>query len=137
MGWRQEKGWMNVLRSGRREPDRCCQGRMRRYPGCLASGPELSRQGGRRLRRRIDQSIVLQFICKDRRMATWGLTKKRMPSASFCQRSTILLSSSSAALEYMEKSGPELSPKLDSPCNGWVEVVIGWSRWSSIIYRWV
>ena len=46
-----------------------------------------------------------------------GLTKMRMPSASFFQRPTILLSSSSATLEYMEKRGPELSPKLDSPCN--------------------
>jgi hypothetical protein len=41
------------------------------------------------------------------------------------------LSSSSAALEYMEKSGPELSPKLDSPCNGWFVVVAEWSRLSS------
>ena len=32
-------------------------------------------------------------------------------SASFCQRFTVLLSFSSAALEYMEKNGPELSPK--------------------------
>ena len=36
----------------------------------------------------------------------------RMPSASFFQRSAFLLSSSSAVLEYMEKRGPELSPKL-------------------------
>jgi hypothetical protein len=88
----------------------------------LASGPGLSQQGVQRLRQRIDRSIVFQFICKDSRMPTRGLTKKRMPSASFCQRSTNLLSSSSAALEYMEKSGPELSPKLDSPpdscCDG-------------------
>ena len=42
----------------------------------------------------------------------------RIPSASFCQRSTILLSSSSAILEYKEKNGAELSPKLDSPCDG-------------------
>ena len=52
-------------------------------------------------------------------MATRGLTKKRMPSASFFQRSAFLLSSSSAVLEYMEKSGPELSPKLDCACDGW------------------
>jgi hypothetical protein len=47
------------------------------------------------------------------------LTKIRIPSASFCQLSTILLSSSSAALEYMEKNGPELSPnpELGSPCD--------------------
>ena len=57
----------------------------------------------------------------------------RMPSASFCQRSTILLSSSSAALEYIEKSGPELSPKLDSPCNGRFGVVMVWARWSSSV----
>lgn len=44
----------------------------------------------------------------------------RIASAPFCQRSTILLSSSSesAALRYKEKSGPELSPKLDPPCDG-------------------
>jgi hypothetical protein len=65
----------------------------------------------------------------------------RMPSASFCHRSTILLSSSSAALEYMEKKGPELSPKLDSPRDGglgvgWgssaigeVKVRIGFEKW--------
>ena len=33
-------------------------------------------------------------------------------SASFYQRFTVLLSFSSAALEYMEKNGSELSPKL-------------------------
>jgi hypothetical protein len=107
--WRQGREWTSVLRSGRREPDRCYQGRMRRYPDCLASGPGLSQQGAQRLRLRIDRSIVFQFICKDRQKRTRGLTKKRIPSASFCQRSTILLSSSSAALEYMEKSGPELT----------------------------
>ena len=42
----------------------------------------------------------------------------RIASAPFFQRSTILLSSSSAALRYKEKSGPELSPKLDPPCDG-------------------
>ena len=118
--WRQGKEWMGVLRLDQREPDRCCQGRMQRYPDCLASGLEQSQPGGQRLRQRIDRSIVFQFICKVRRIPTRGLTKKRMPSASFCQRSTILLSSSSAALEYMEKRGPELSPKLDSPCRGWL-----------------
>ena len=41
-----------------------------------------------------------------------------IPSASFCQRSTILLSSSSATLEHKEKNGPELSPKQDSPFDG-------------------
>jgi hypothetical protein len=128
--WRQGKEWTSVLRSGRREPDRCYQGRMRRYPARLASGPGLSQQGAQRLRQRIGRSIVFQFICKDRQMRTRGLTKKRMPSASFCQRSTILLSSSSAALEYMEKSGPELSPKLDSPpdgCDGLFRVDQVWS----------
>ena len=42
----------------------------------------------------------------------------RMPSASFFQRSALLLSSSSAVLEYMEKRSPELSPKLGSACDG-------------------
>ena len=42
----------------------------------------------------------------------------RIPSASFCQRWVILLSSSSAIFEYKEKRGPELSPKFDSPCVG-------------------
>lgn len=35
----------------------------------------------------------------------------RIPSASFCQRSVILLSSSSAIFEYMVKRSPELSRK--------------------------
>ena len=54
----------------------------------------------------------------------------RIPSASFCQRSTILSSSSFAVLEYMEKNGPELSPKLDSPCDGGFGVDCGLSGWS-------
>jgi hypothetical protein len=62
----------------------------------------------------------------------------RIPSASFCQRSAILLSSSSAALEYMEKRGPELSPKLGSPCDG-SEGGFGaegdWSRERAILER--
>jgi hypothetical protein len=62
--WRQGKESMSVLRSGRREPDRCCQGRMRRYPDCFASGPGLSQQGVRRLRQRIDRSIVFQSYAK-------------------------------------------------------------------------
>jgi hypothetical protein len=71
----------------------------------------------RRLRQRIDQSIVFRFMRKNICILTRVLTKMRVPSASFCQRSTILVSSSSAALEYMER-GPELSPKLDSPYDG-------------------
>ena len=42
----------------------------------------------------------------------------KTPSAYFCQRLTIFLSSFSVALEYKEKSGPELSPKMNSPCGG-------------------
>jgi hypothetical protein len=61
---RQGKGWMSVLRSGRQEPDRYCQGGMRRYPDSLASGPERSQQGGQRLRQRIDRSIVFQSFAK-------------------------------------------------------------------------
>ena len=41
----------------------------------------------------------------------------RIPSASFCQRSTILMSASSAALEQM-KSNPELSPEPGVPPDG-------------------
>ena len=37
---------------------------------------------------------------------------------SFSQRSTIILSSPSVALEYMKKRSTELSPRFDSPCNG-------------------
>ena len=48
--------------------------------------------------------------------ANTGLTKMRMPLASFCQRSTILSSSASATLEYIEKSFPELSTNRDSFC---------------------
>ena len=132
--WRQEIEWMGGLRSGQRESDRCCQGRMRRYPDCSATSPGLSRRAEQRLRQRIGRSIVFHFISRDRRMPIRVLTKMRMPSASFCQRSTILLSSSSAALEYMEKRGPELSPKLDFPCNGWSDVVTGWSGRSSAIH---
>jgi hypothetical protein len=55
-------------------------------------------------------------------MRTQGLTKMRMQSTSFCLRSTLVLFSSSAALEYMGKSlgksGLEPLPKLGSPCNG-------------------
>ncbi len=40
-------------------------------------------------------------------MLTGGLTKMRIPSASFCQRSTILVPSSSAALEYVVLSCPK------------------------------
>jgi hypothetical protein len=122
--WRQGKKWMDVLRSGQRELDRCCRGRMRRYPDCLVLGPGLSQQGGQRLRLRIDRSKEYQFICKDVWTPTQGLTKMTIPSASFCQRSAISLSSSFAASEYIEKSGPELSPKLDSPCNGRFDVVV-------------
>jgi hypothetical protein len=129
--WRQGKVWMRVLRSGRREPDKCYQGRMPRYPDCLVSDPGRKQQGGQRVRQRIDRSIVFRFIYKDRRMSMRGLTKMRIPSASFCQRSTISLSSSSAALEYMVKRGPELSPKVDSSRNGWFDVVTGRPRRSS------
>ena len=41
-----------------------------------------------------------------------------IPSASFCQRSTILLSSSSATLDRSSPCAPELSPKQDSPFDG-------------------
>ena len=46
---------------------------------------------------------------------TQGIMKMRIPSGSFCQcfKCTILLFSSSTALEYTKKNGPELSPKLD------------------------
>jgi hypothetical protein len=121
--WQQGKVWMRVLRSGRLGPDRCCQGRMLRYPDCLASGPGLKQQAGQRLRQRIDQSKAFQFICEDVWMSTLGLTKMMIPSASFCQCSALLLSSSSAALEYMSKISPELSPRLDSPCSGGFGVV--------------
>ena len=60
--WRQEKEWMNVLWSGQRELDKCCQDRMRRYPDCSTSGPGLSQQGGQRLRLRINRSILFQFM---------------------------------------------------------------------------
>ena len=111
---RQGRGWKRVLRSGRQEPRRYSQDRMQRYLGCLVSGPRRSRKGVPRLRQRINRSIMVQFTHTTTWMATQRLTKIRIPSASFCQRSTILLSSSSAALEYMEKSGPELSAKLES-----------------------
>ena len=46
-----------------------------------------------------------------------GLTKIRMPSASFCQRSAILSSSSSAIFTYILKRGPEPSEKLVCSCD--------------------
>ena len=61
----------------------------------------------------------------------------RMPSASFVQRSVILLSSSSAIFEYMEKMGHEVSPMLDPPCDGCDGGfcadggMSGWVGWSS------
>ena len=60
----------------------------------------------------------------------------RMPSASFVHRSVILSSSSSAIFEYKKKSGPELSPKFDPPCNdcdGWFCANGGWSGWPSTL----
>jgi hypothetical protein len=60
---------------------------------------------------------VLRFVHKDMWMLTRGLTKIRIPSASFYQLLNILLSSSSVALEHMEKRGSELSPKLGSSFN--------------------
>ena len=47
----------------------------------------------------------------------------RMPSASFCQRSAILASSSSAISRYMLKRGPELSANLDCS-SGWGPPVV-------------
>ena len=134
VNWRQGKEWTSALRSGLREPDRCSQGRMRRYPDCLVLGPGRSQQGAQQLRQRKDRSRAFQFVCEGVWMPTQGLTKMTIPSASFCQRSTISLSSSFAASEYMEKSGPELSQKLDSPCNCWFGVVKGWSWRLSTIH---
>src|SRR6267154_6699229 len=118
---RQGTRWVCVLHSGQRESDRYFRGRMKRYPDCWGSGSGWLRQAARQRQRRINQSVVSHVIMrKERSMQTrQRLTKMISPSASFCQRSTILLSSSSAALEYMEKRGPEPSPKLDSPCDGW------------------
>jgi hypothetical protein len=58
----------------------------------------------------------------------------RIPSASFRQLLTILLSSSSAALEYMEKNGSELSPELGSFASGFDADRV-WSP--STLYRFV
>ena len=58
----------------------------------------------------------------------------RMPSASLFQRSAFLLSSSSAVLEYVEKSCPELPPRLDSSRDGRFVAASG-SRESSISIR--
>lgn len=58
-------------------------------------------------------------------MPTKGLTKMTIPSVSFCQRTTISLSTFFAASEYMEKSVHGLSLKLRSPCNGWFGIVVG------------
>ena len=47
----------------------------------------------------------------------------KIPSASFCQRSTILLSSSSAISRYILKRGPKLSANLDCS-SGWEPPVV-------------
>jgi hypothetical protein len=93
---------------------------MQMYPDCWGSGSGQLRQVAPQRQQRIDQSVVLHVIIhKERSMETrQRLTKMTIPSASFCQRSAISLSSSSAALEYIEKRRPELSPNLDSPCDG-------------------
>lgn len=44
-------------------------------------------------------------------------TKIMIPSASFCQRSAIILSIFSARLEYIAKRGPELSPWVVPSCD--------------------
>jgi len=49
---------------------------------------------------------------------TLGHTNRMIPSASFCHRSAILVSSSSEIFEYMAKRGHELSTKLGSLCGG-------------------
>ena len=46
-----------------------------------------------------------------------GLTKIRMPSASFCQRFADFLSSSSVIFTYILKRGHEPSEKLDCSCD--------------------
>ena len=114
---RQEKEWMRALHLGWRESHRYFGDRMKRYPDCWGSNSGQTRQAAQQRQQRISQSIVFQIMHKEICMTPQGLTKIRMPSASFCQRSAIFLSSSSAALEYMEKSGPELSPKFDPPCD--------------------
>ena len=124
MGVVQRQGWTRALHSGRREFHRCFGDRMKRYPDCWGSGSVQTRRAAEQRRQRISQSIVFQIMHKEIRMPPQGLTKMRMPSASCCQRSAIFLSSSSAALEYMEKSGPELSPKFGSPCDD-----SGWDCW--------
>ena len=66
----------------------------------------------RQLQQRTDRSIFVDLICDVMSKISWELTKMRMPSASFCQRSAILLSSSSAILRYILKRGAERSVNL-------------------------
>ena len=67
-------------------------------------------------------------------MRTRGLTKMRIPSESFCHRSTILLSFSSATFEYMEKRSLELFRKWSPPRGVWEDVPErGRSSWPSPI----
>ena len=65
-------------------------------------------------------------------MSSTGTHKNENVISILCQRSTIFLSSSSAALEYVEKKGPELSAKFDSPCHGWFDIATGPSQRSSV-----
>jgi hypothetical protein len=53
---------MHVLCSGRQEPHRCSQGRMRTYPEDLAAGPVRSWQEALRRRQRINWSAVFPFM---------------------------------------------------------------------------
>ena len=88
-----------------------------------------------RRRRRTNQSTSVQFMRVAVGKLRQGLTKMRIPSASFCQRSIFSSSSSFAIFEYKEKIGPELSPKLDSPCIGRNDGCFcadqAFSRWTS------
>ena len=64
-----------------------------------------------------EQSGLYARLVEVRRwIGTKELTKMRIPSASFCQRVAILLSSSSAIFEYILKRGREPSERgVDSP----------------------
>ena len=60
----RERRRKHVLPLGRREPRRCYQDRMQRYPDYLASDLGRSHREVQRLRQKINRSIMFRFIHK-------------------------------------------------------------------------
>src|SRR5258708_32081861 len=109
MSVRVEFGW--------REARRCFRDRMQRYPVCWGSGSGPSRRAAQEQQRRINRSIVFNVVMQRKIDAHTARTHKNEDLVGILLPLATLLSSSSTTLEYIEKRGPELSPKLGSPCD--------------------